>query len=149
MYSPQLHAGVVTAELTSSELRPEQVLGEIPSTRGTTLAVSRDGNLAVCLWACTVGGFRWEYHCDEIVHILEGRATITVDGHAPRVVTAGDVLYFEPGLVANWEVTADIKKLAICRTHAPSLRERVTAKLRKVVRGIVTGRRPAMLVRER
>ena len=96
--------------------------------------MSPDGTLAVCLWACTVGRFRWEYHCDEIIHLLEGRATITIDGGKPREISAGDVLYFEPGLVAEWEVTSDIRKLAICRTSSPSLRHRVAAKLHGVVR---------------
>jgi uncharacterized protein len=134
MHSPHLHAGVITAELAAEHLRPEQILDGTPVTRGTTLGVSPDGNLAYCLWACTVGKFRWWYHCDEIIHVLEGRATIKIEGAAMRVVGAGDVLYFEPGLVADWEVTADIKKLAICRSQVLSMRQRVTAKLEKLVR---------------
>ena len=136
MHSPLLHAGVITAELTAEHLRPEQILGGTPTTRGTTLGVSPDGNLAYCLWACTIGKFRWWYNCDEIIHILEGSATIKLEGAAARVIGPGDVLYFEPGLVADWEVTADIKKLAICRSQVPSVRHRMTAKLQKLVRGL-------------
>jgi uncharacterized protein len=133
MHSPHLHAGAITAELAAEHLRPEQILGGTPMTRGTTLGVSPDGKLAYCLWACTVGKFRWWYRCDEIIHILEGRATIMLDG-VTREIGPGDILYFEPGLVADWEVTADIKKLAICRSQVLSVRQRVTAKLQKLVR---------------
>jgi uncharacterized cupin superfamily protein len=133
---PELHAGAITAELKAEQLRPEQILGGTPTTRGTTLSVSPDGSLWVGLWACTVGKFRWWYKCDEIVHILEGRATVTPHGAAPRVIGPGDVLYFEPGLVADWEVTADIKKLAICRSQVLSMRQRVTGKLHKLVQGL-------------
>jgi uncharacterized cupin superfamily protein len=143
MHSPHLHAGAITAELAGEHLRPEQILGGSPTTRGTTLGVSPDGNLAYSLWACTVGKFRWWYHCDEIIHVLEGRATIKIEGAAMRVVVAGDVLYFEPGLVADWEVTADIKKLAICRSEVLSMRQRVTAKLQKLVRRHSKSRSPS------
>lgn len=136
MHAPQLHAGAITAELTAEKLRPEQILGGTPTTRGTTLGVSPDGTLWYGLWACTKGKFRWWYRCDEIIHILEGSATITIDGAPPRVIGPGDILYFEPGLVADWEVTADIKKLAICRSHVLSMRQRVTTKLSKLVRGL-------------
>jgi uncharacterized cupin superfamily protein len=121
------------SELDPAVLRPEQILGGSPTTRSTTLGVSPDGNLSYNLWDCTAGSFRWFYRSDEIIHVLEGGATITPQGGEPRTVHAGDVVYFERGLVADWVVPSYIKKLAVHRSTEVSLRQRVTGKVRKVL----------------
>jgi uncharacterized cupin superfamily protein len=125
------------SQLDPAQLRPEQVLDGSPKTRSTTLGRAPDGNLSYNLWDCTAGTFRWWYRSDEIIHVLEGSATITPHGGQVRTVNAGDVVYFERGLVADWVVPSYIKKLAVHRSVEVSLRQRVTGKLRKVMTKLV------------
>ncbi len=127
--------GTVNApQLRSSPLRPEQILSGSPKTNALDLGASPDGNLSFNLWDCSAGSFRWWYHSDEIIHVLEGSATITPQGKMPRTVKAGDVVYFPRGLVADWVVDNYIKKLAIHRSVQVSLRQRVTGKVKRLIK---------------
>jgi uncharacterized cupin superfamily protein len=133
---PDMVTGTVNApQLPSSPLRPEQILSGAPKTGALTLGVSPDGNLSFNLWDCTAGTFRWVYNSDEIIHVLDGGATITPVGGGPaRTVKAGDVVYFPRGLVADWVVDNYIKKLAVHRSMTVSLRQRVTGKVKKLIK---------------
>src|SRR5689334_1963909 len=131
---PEMVTGSVNApQLPSSPLRPEQILSGTPKTGSLLLGVSPDGNLSFNLWDCTAGSFRWWYRSDEIIHVLDGSATITPEGGPARTVKAGDVVYFQRGLVADWVVDNYIKKLAVHRSTELSLRQRVTGKVKRLI----------------
>jgi uncharacterized protein len=134
MPTPDMVTGTVSvAKLPSSPLRPEQILAGSPKTGALLLGESPDKNLSFNLWDCTAGRFRWWYRSDEIIHVLEGSATITPEGGSARTVKAGDVVYFPRGLVADWEVSDYIKKLAVHRSETVSLRSRVTGKVKRIL----------------
>jgi uncharacterized protein len=133
---PEMVTGTVNApQLPSSPLRKEQILAGDPKTGALLFGASPDGNLSFNLWDCTAGSFRWVYNSDEIIHVLDGGATITpVGGGVPRTIKAGDVVYFPRGLVADWVVDTYIKKLAVHRSVEVSLRQRVTGKVKKLIK---------------
>lgn len=117
-------------------LRPEQVLGGAPKARTKNIGISPDGCLSCGLWECTAGRFRWVFHSDEIIHVLEGSARISSDGGVARTVNAGDVVYFPRGLVTEWEVPVYLKKLAVHRSMPNSLRARIADKVQRVLRRV-------------
>ncbi len=120
--------------------RSARVLDGEPHVRLQDLGASPDGNLTYCLWQCTGGAFRLRYTSDEIIHVLEGGATVTPLGGAPRIIGPGDVVYFEQGLVADWRIDGYIKKLAILRSVDSSIARRVADRGRDLLR---RGRAPS------
>ena len=124
---------VSASSLALAPLPPKQVLDGTPEARSLTLGISSDGNFSCNVWSCSAGRFRWVYYSDEIIHVLEGSATITPQGGGePRTVGPGDVVYFERGLVVVWEIEDFVKKLAVHRSRPPGLRQRVGGKLRRL-----------------
>lgn len=120
--------------LTTAPLRPGTVLAGTPHARSRALGASPDGLLSYGLWDCTAGAFRWTFHSDEIVHILEGEVVVRVEaGGAPRTLRVGDVAYFARGLVTIWEVERYVRKLAVYRSEPTGLRTRAR---RLVQRGV-------------
>ncbi len=116
-------------------LHPEQILAGSPSPRGRDIGVSPDGNFSCCIWECAAGSFRYTYNSDEIIHVLEGSATITPVGGETRTVNAGDVAYFPKGLVTDWVIKDHVKKLAIHRSQPHTLRSRVKQKIQRLLLG--------------
>ncbi|MEU0403846.1 cupin domain-containing protein [Streptomyces sp. NPDC006197] len=53
----------------------------------------------------------FNYHADHasVIHLLEGAATITSDGHTSKV-GAGDVVYLTPGITSTWVVKAPVRE---------------------------------------
>lgn len=120
---------------SAAGLRPEQILEGSPTTGSKSIGVSPDGFLSCVLWECTAGRFEWTFHSDEIIHVLEGSAHISPVGGIARTISAGDVVYFERGLVTEWHVPEYLKKLAVHRSLPTSLRSRIAGKVRKLLRG--------------
>src|SRR4051812_17859502 len=115
---------------TPSPPRTQQIVSRSPGARGRTVGISPHGPLSYNLWDCTAGRLRWVYRSDEILHILEGSATLQPEGEPPRKIGPGDVVYLAKGLVVHWEIESYIKKLAICRSEPESLPRRVLRALR-------------------
>jgi len=112
-------------DLAAGALRPEQILAGSPRTRQLTLAESADAGFAAALWECTPGSFRWDFHSDEVVHILEGEVEITDHTGLRATLRPGSVAYFAAGSHAIWTVTRTLKKLAVFRSPPPSLPRQV------------------------
>jgi hypothetical protein len=121
---------VAVDEWIAGSLRPDQVVAGEPIARCHTFGISPDGLFSFNLWDCTAGRLCWTYRCDEIIHILEGGATLQPVGGVARTVGPGDVVYFPKGLVVHWEIASYIKKLAICRSYRDSLPRRLARKVR-------------------
>ena len=131
----QTPGAVTSTDLIDDALpRGATVTDGDPHPRVQKLGSSPDGNLTYCLWQCSDGAFRLRYRCDEIVHILEGSATVTPHGGVARVIGPGDVVYFEQGLVADWRVHGHIKKLAILRSVDSPFSARVVSRVRELLR---------------
>lgn len=84
-------------------IRAAWVLDGEPRAREKALARSTDGCASVHMWDCSSGRFKWHYAAEEIVHVLEGCATVEVGGGARRL-QPGDTHVFSAGSQYRWTV---------------------------------------------
>jgi hypothetical protein len=114
-------ANPATVELAASPFPAEWVLDGTPRARATAIAHSRDGAMTVIAWSCTKGSFRWQYHVDEMVHILSGEVFVTDETGGERRLGPGDTAFFPAASSAVWRVTQDVRKVAVCHVAMPKL----------------------------
>lgn len=110
-------------------LKPSWIIEGNPTARSLKLGEATDGNLSFGLWDCTEGQFIFKYRCDELVHILEGHATVRAPGRELHL-HPGVVAFFPQGSTMHWTVHQYIKKLAIFRSKQTSLFRRIAGKLK-------------------
>ncbi len=128
-------ANPATVELAPSPFPQAWVLDGQPQAKATSIAHSRDGAMTVIAWSCTRGRFRWHYQVDEMAHILAGEVFITDPAGSERRLGPGDTVFFPAGSTSVWQVTADIRKIAVCHVAVPKmvgLGLRVWNKLRRI-----------------
>ena len=123
---PRPSPRVITANPAAVELAPssfptEWVLEGSPQARATAIARSRDGAMTVIAWSCTKGRFRWQYYVDEMLHILSGEVIITDESGGERRLGPGDTAFFPAGSSSIWQVTQDLRKVAVCHVAVPKL----------------------------
>ena len=114
-------ANPATGELSSSPVPDSWVVDGRPQAKATAIARSQDGGMTVIAWSCTRGRFRWHYQFDEMCHILAGEVFITDESGGTRRLGPGDTVFFPSGSTVDWRVTADIRKIAVCRVAVPKL----------------------------
>jgi uncharacterized cupin superfamily protein len=114
-------ANPATVELSPSPFPESWVLDGRPQAKATAVAKSQDGGMTVIAWSCTRGRFRWHYQVDEMAHILAGEVFITDESDCTRRLGPGDTVFFPAGSTSVWQVTADIRKIAVCRVAVPKL----------------------------
>ena len=112
-------------------LKPSWIIEGNPTARSLKLGEATDGNLSFGLWDCTEGQFIFKYRSDELVHILEGDATVRGPGMELHL-HPGVVAFFPQGLTLHWTVHRYIKKLAIFRSTQRSYMGRIAGKLKRV-----------------
>jgi mannose-6-phosphate isomerase-like protein (cupin superfamily) len=86
------------------------------------------------------GPLRWHHHVDEMAHILAGEVYITDESGAERRLGPGDTVFFPAGSIMLWRVTADVRKIAVCRVTVPRLVGfglRAWSKLRRIAAEIL------------
>jgi uncharacterized cupin superfamily protein len=96
-------------ELVDQPLTPAAIEGGEPRPRGYCAVSSADGGMHAGEWECNAGRFRWTYHEDEFIRILEGAAEIEIDGTF-RKIGPGDTVFFPMGQVVRWHVPVYIRK---------------------------------------
>jgi uncharacterized protein len=129
-------ANPATVELSPSPFPAEWVLEGSPQAQATAIAHSRDGAMTVIAWSCTKGRFRWQYHVDEMAHILSGEVFITDQSGTERRLGPGDTVFFPSGSWSDWQVTRDVRKIAVCHVAVPKpvgLALRIWSKLCRTV----------------
>jgi hypothetical protein len=114
-------ANPATVELSPSPFPESWVLDGRPQAKASAIAKSQDGGMTVIAWSCTRGRFRWHYQVDEMCHLLAGEVFITDESGATRRLGPGDTVFFPSGSTSVWQVTADIRKIAVCRVAVPRL----------------------------
>jgi uncharacterized protein len=113
------HANVAdTSGLELLPINPVDVRQGSPVARAKRLNESGDGGMATGMWDCTAGRFRWMFHCDEVVHILEGEVTVQVDGKQ-HDLRAGSVAFFPIGTDSEWTVPRYVRKVYFHRHPSP------------------------------
>ncbi len=65
------------------------------------------------LWWVKPATFKWLFFGHETFHILEGRATITIDDGTSVEVKAGDIISFAMNTPSVWEVHETLKKMFV------------------------------------
>lgn len=133
-------ANPATVELSPSPFPEEWVIEGTPQAKATAIAHSSDLGMTVIAWSCTKGRFRWHYHVDEMAHILAGEVFITDESGAERRLGPGDTVFFPAGSTMLWRVTADVRKIAVCRVTVPRLVTfglRAWTKLRRIAAEIL------------
>lgn len=99
---------------------PSWVLEGAPRARIVSLASGVDGFATTALWDCTPGTFRWQFHWDETVHLMEGVVEVTMPDGSRHRLEAGSVAFFPGGSHAVWRVVEPVRKLAVCRRTVPA-----------------------------
>jgi uncharacterized cupin superfamily protein len=121
MSQPVVIANAATVELSPSPVPESWVMEGRPQAKATAIARSQDRGMMVIAWLCTRGRFRWHYQFDQMCHILAGEAFITEESGGTRRLGPGNTVFFPSGSTADWRVTADIRKIAVCRMPVPRL----------------------------
>jgi len=70
-------------------------------------------------WSCTPGRFEWHYAVDETVHIISGEVFVTDEKGRIHRLGPGDMAFFPAGSHSVWQVTKEVRKLAVCRHSMP------------------------------
>lgn len=99
--------------LEDDPINCDWVIFGTPVARSAQWSASKDGTTTTHVWDCTKGRFRWYFHADEIVHIIEGSVTVQADGIAERTLSVGDAALFRAGSWSEWEVEEYVRKHAI------------------------------------
>ena len=102
---------VTTIGTTTQALEPDS-----PSTRSVPLTTAGDREIGI--WEVDPG-IEHDVEVDEVFVVLSGRATITVEGHAPVVVGPGDVVHLAEGVETTWEVHERLRKIYIAASDEP------------------------------
>lgn len=110
--------------LADDPIRPAWILDGTPVTRSGQWSASGDGNVTFHIWDCTAGRFRWHFHADEIVYILEGSVTVTTDDGHTITLSPGDAATFPAGSSNVWTVPTYVRKYAVLSQPRNTLRQR-------------------------
>ena len=96
--------------LEPDELDPSQVIDGTPEITEAVLSESADGRVVRGVWRITEGTVT-DTEEDEVFVVLEGRATIAVDGGPRLEVGPGDVCVLERGARTTWTVHEALRKV--------------------------------------
>jgi hypothetical protein len=121
MSLPVIFAVPADVELNPDPIRSDWVLEGTPQVRSKRVAESADGTSSTMVWSCTPGRFEWHYLVDEMLYILEGEVFVTDENGAVRRLGAGDMAFFPAGAISVWQVTRDLRKVAVCSHRMPRI----------------------------
>lgn len=107
-------------KMQDSPIEPSWILEGSPMARSAEHVRTSDHSSFSAIWDCTAGTFRWHFHWEETVIILEGEVHITPDDGAPYTLQAGDMGYFAARSSATWRVDNYVKKAAFLRRPMPA-----------------------------
>jgi uncharacterized protein len=96
--------------LEAGELDPSQVVAGTPAITETVLSESPDGRVVRGIWRITEGTVT-DVEEDEVFVVLEGSATIEVQGGPTVRVGPGDVCLLRRGARTTWTVHEPLRKV--------------------------------------
>jgi uncharacterized cupin superfamily protein len=103
-----LHAAEVALE--AGELEPSTILAGMPRITEHVVQTSPDGRIIRGIWRITEGTVT-DVEQDEMFVVLEGRATIEVEGGATLEVGPGDIGILERGARTVWTIHEALRKV--------------------------------------
>ncbi|WP_181700517.1 cupin domain-containing protein [Chthonobacter albigriseus] len=116
---PVVAAGLDDVVLEPAPIDPDWILDGNPVARSGLHSRAADDLAETRVWECTAGSFRWQFVWEETVLILSGSVHVTAEDGSERVLSAGDVCYFEGGTSAVWTIPDHVRKIAFCRRKMP------------------------------
>ena len=146
MRCPDILVAKTTGALKPAPINAEWIVSGQPTARAALLSHSQDRTALTVVWDCTAGEFNWFYDTEEIIHVLEGSATLHFNGIVEKIST-GSVVVFPAGSQARWVVDGYIRKLAVFRQVVPtpfSVTMRGWSKLRSMLQPGQMQGQPAM-----
>lgn len=117
---PLVAAEAFGMELRDAPIEPSWVLEGEPRARLAEHSRSADEAAITAVWDCTAGRFRWHFHWDETVIILEGEVHVVAEDGSERTLKSGDIAYFKGGTWATWSIDTYVKKIAFVRKPFPA-----------------------------
>ncbi|MDI7864585.1 cupin domain-containing protein [Rhizobiaceae bacterium n13] len=106
--------------LKPAPIDPSWIVNGNPVARVGEHSRSADEAGQTAIWDCTAGEFRWFFHWDETVMILEGEVHVTTEDGTVSVLRAGDIGYFAGGTWATWRIDTYVRKIAFLRKPFPA-----------------------------
>lgn len=105
--------------MADSPIQPEWIIAGDPVARCAAWSNSADSQLSLVVWECSAGTFRWEFGCDEVVHVLSGAVEVTDDDRS-FTLRAGDTAFFPAGSAAVWHIEDHLRKQVVLRNGMPA-----------------------------
>lgn len=127
-YVSRLDGGVLQP-MSSEEIGLENVVGDpamrVHELRSTTGHLGEVWAAVVTIEPCT---FDYRFAGDETIHVLEGRATVELDGARAVELTPGTIASFSRGSSSRWHVLSRLREFAVLTgSEAPVVPARVSA----------------------
>ena len=74
-----------------------------------------DGKFLTGFWEATPGTYHVTYKADELVHMFEGKLTLTEDGGETKHYSPGDSFLVPAGFTGVWTIDERIRKIFAIR----------------------------------
>ncbi|XVU25266.1 cupin domain-containing protein [Actinoplanes sp. CA-054009] len=91
---------------------PGEVVAGAPTLGTTPITTLGDTGVEIGIWEMSAGAVR-DIEVDEVFVVLEGAATIAVEGAEPVAIKPGDLVRLTAGTATVWEVTSPLRKLYV------------------------------------
>lgn len=102
--------GAAEAELEDWGPLPEATADRM-AVHGVELWV--DGTKSAGIWQCSAGPSYWRQEENEVIYVLSGRMTVTLDGGDAVDVGAGDIAVFPQGWAGTWVIHETLRKVYV------------------------------------
>jgi uncharacterized cupin superfamily protein len=70
-----------------------------------------DGKFLTGFWEATPGTYQVTYHVDEMVHMFEGKATLTTADGGSKTYVGGDSFFVPAGSTVTWKTIVPVRKI--------------------------------------
>lgn len=118
---PLGHCDLSVARPSVEAIDPGDLIAGDPIVRYASLHKTTDGS-TVGLRDFSAGRFKRRYAVDEVLHIVEGSATVIDESHRVWALREGDVVTFRQGTSAKWQVPEYMRALAFtCQAATPTV----------------------------
>lgn len=119
--TPPLIANDIPAmTLKDAPIEPSWIVSGEPRARSVQHSRGADDAAMTAVWDCTAGRFRWFFHWEETVIILEGEVHVLAEDGTERTLKKGDIAYFKGGTWTTWTIDSYVKKVAFVRKPFPT-----------------------------
>lgn len=112
--SPLGHYDLSIARPNVEAIDPADLVSGDPIIRYVPVHRTSDGN-AVGLRDFSAGRFKRHYRGEEVLHVVEGQATVIDEKHRVWALREGDIVTFRQGTTADWQVAEYMRALSFTR----------------------------------